>query len=63
MKWLIAIMFVLIIASLAGAGVFLVRDRGRTRNVARALTWRIALSVTLFVVILFANWMGWIQSQ
>ncbi|MEZ5658993.1 MAG: twin transmembrane helix small protein [Burkholderiaceae bacterium] len=62
MKWIIAIAFVLIVASLASAMVFLVRDRGQTRNVVRALTLRISFSVMLFVFILFANWMGWIHS-
>lgn len=62
MKPLIIAVFVLIFASLAGAGYFILRDRGRTRNTAWALTIRISLSVALFLFILFANWMGWIQS-
>jgi len=61
-KWLIAVAFLMIVASLVSALVFLVRDRGRTRNVARALGVRVGLSVALFLLILFANWMGWIQS-
>ncbi len=62
MKWIVALAFVLIIASLASAMVFLIRDRGRTRNVVRALGYRVGLSIALFLLILFANWMGWIQS-
>jgi hypothetical protein len=62
MKWLVVVAFVLIIGSLASAMVFLVRDRGRTRNVARALGFRVGFSVALFLLILFAHWMGWIQS-
>jgi hypothetical protein len=62
MKWLVAIGFVLIIASLGSAMVFLIRDRGRTRNVARALGFRVGFSVALFLLLLFANWMGWIHS-
>lgn len=61
MKWIILVAFVLIIGSLASAMVFLIRDRGRTRNTLRALAWRIGLSVALFVFILFAHYMGWIQ--
>ena len=61
-KPLIIFVFVLIFASLASAGYFILRDRGRTRNTAWALTVRIGLSVALFLFILFANWMGWIQS-
>lgn len=62
MKWLVALAFVFIVGSLVFAGVFLVRDKGKTRNVARALTVRISLSVALFAFILFSYWMGWIQS-
>lgn len=62
MKWIIIIAFVLIIGSLASAGFFLVRDRGRTRNTLRALAFRVGFSVALFLFILFAHQMGWIQS-
>ncbi len=62
MKIVIAIAFFLIIASLASAMVFLIRDRGRTRNTVRALAMRVGLSVALFVFILVANQLGWVQS-
>ncbi|MCL4775702.1 MAG: twin transmembrane helix small protein [Burkholderiaceae bacterium] len=61
-KWIIAAGFALIIGSLASALVFLIRDRGRTRNTMRALGLRVGLSIALFLFILFAHWMGWIQS-
>ena len=62
MKWIILIAFILIIGSLASAMVFLIRDRGRTRNTARALGFRVGFSIALFLLILFANRMGWIES-
>ncbi|HRO60758.1 MAG TPA: twin transmembrane helix small protein [Burkholderiaceae bacterium] len=62
MKWVILIAFVLIIASLGSAAFFLIRDRGRTRNMLRALGVRVALSVALFVFILVAHQLGWIES-
>ena len=62
MKWLVVIAFALILGSLASAMVYLIRDRGRTRNVVRALGFRVGFSILLFLLILFANWMGWIQS-
>ncbi len=62
MKWLVVIAFLLIAGSLGSAMVFLIRDKGSTRNVARALTARVALSILLFALILFSNWMGWIKS-
>lgn len=63
MNWIILIAFVFIVGSLLSAGFFLVRDKGKSRNVARALTVRIGLSVALFVMILVAYKMGWIQAQ
>ncbi|MCM5571699.1 twin transmembrane helix small protein [Burkholderiaceae bacterium FT117] len=62
MKWIILVAFVLIIGSLASALFFLIRDRGRTRNTARALGFRVGFSIALFLLILFAHQMGWIQS-
>ncbi|MFP5411427.1 MAG: twin transmembrane helix small protein [Gammaproteobacteria bacterium] len=62
MKWIIVVAFILIIGSLASAMFFLIRDRGRTRNTARALGFRVGFSIALFLLILFANRMGWIES-
>lgn len=62
MKWIFVFAFVLIIGSLASALFFLVRDRGQTRNTLRALGFRVGLSIALFVFILIAHYMGWIQS-
>lgn len=62
MKVVIVIAFVLILASLGSALVFLVRDRGRTRNVVRALSLRVGFSIALFLLILLAHYFGWIES-
>jgi hypothetical protein len=62
LKILIVIAFVLIIASLASALVFLIRDKGKTHNTVRALAMRVGLSVALFIFILLAHQLGWIQS-
>lgn len=62
MKILIAIAFVLIIASLGSALVFMIRDKGRTHNTVRALALRVGFSVALFIFILIAHQLGWIQS-
>ena len=63
MKIIIVIAFVLIIASLGSAMVFLIRDKGKTRNTVRALALRVGFSVALFVFILIAHQLGWIQSS
>lgn len=62
MKWIILVAFALIIGSLGSALYFMMRDHGRTRNMARALAWRVGFSVALFVFILVAHQMGWIQA-
>jgi branched-subunit amino acid transport protein AzlD len=62
MKVVIVIAFALIIGSLASALVFLVRDQGKTRNVVRALGLRVGFSIALFLFILLAHQLGWIQS-
>ena len=62
MKWIIALGFVLIAASLISGMVFLIRDKGQTRNVARALTFRVGFSIALFAFIWLAHYMGWIEA-
>ena len=49
-------------ASLASALVYLMRDKGTTNRTVNALTVRIGLSVALFLFVLFAHHMGWIES-
>lgn len=63
MKIVILVAFGLIFLSLGSALFYLVRDRGGTRNVVRALSFRVAFSVALFAFILLSHWMGWIQSS
>lgn len=56
-KFLIVATLAAIIASL-GTGLFhLVKDQGRSKRMANALTVRIALSVLLFIL-LFIAWKG-----
>jgi hypothetical protein len=62
LKIVIVVAFVLIIGSLASALVFMIRDRGRTRNTVRALAFRVGFSIALFALILTAHYLGWIQS-
>lgn len=61
MKSLVVILLLVILASLFSALVFLVRDRGTTNRTVRALTWRVGLSIGLFLLLLLAGWMGWIE--
>lgn len=65
MKVLIAFVFIGILAALANAGHAMLREgrdgKPKTDRMARALTWRIGLSVALFLGILIGYQLGWIQ--
>ncbi|MGV7208552.1 twin transmembrane helix small protein [Oxalobacteraceae bacterium A2-2] len=61
MKIVVAIAFLLILGSLASALFFLMRDKGRSNNTVRSLTVRVGLSVALFLLILLAYKLGYIQ--
>ena len=61
MKIAVAIAFILIIGSLGSALFFLMRDKGKSNNTVRALAVRVGLSITLFLLILLAYKLGYIQ--
>ncbi len=65
MNIIIALAFVGILISLGVAGLFMVKGSGsksgHKKNMARALTFRIAISVALFVFILILWFLGVIQ--
>jgi hypothetical protein len=58
MKAFAVLMLLAIVASLFSGLFFLYRDRGSGERMARALTLRIGLSVTLFVALLIAFRIG-----
>jgi len=62
MKIIVMLAFLGILGSLASALVYLMRDKGGTNRTVNALTVRIGLSIALFLFVLFAHHMGWIQS-
>ncbi len=61
MKILVAIAFLLIIGSLGSALFFLMRDKGKSNRTVQALAMRVGLSITLFLILLGAYKMGYIQ--
>lgn len=52
-----------IVLSLGSALMHLVRNKGESQKMARALTIRVGLSVLLFVLLLVAWSLGWIQPK
>ena len=65
MTYLVALAFLAILASLAAALFFMMKDgtdgKRKTSNMARALAFRVGFSVLLFICILLAWKMGYIQ--
>jgi hypothetical protein len=53
--------FLGIVLSLGSALVHLVRGKGDSKKMARALTLRVGLSILLFIMLLVAWGLGWIQ--
>jgi len=61
---IIVILFMVFIAgSLISAGYFLVKDRGQSDRVLRALTVRIILSVVIFALLMLGHYFGFIGDR
>lgn len=62
-KIVVIIMLIAIFASLFSALVFLFRDKKGSHRTAKALTWRIGLSITLFILLMVGFYFGVIPQQ
>ena len=56
-------MFVLIVASLGSAAVFMLRDRGDSKRMVKALALRVGLSLALFLMLMAAYYFGLITDR
>jgi branched-subunit amino acid transport protein AzlD len=63
MKIIVALAFIGILGSLASALFFLMRDKGRSNRTVQALAMRVGLSIALFLFILVAYKLGYIQPK
>ena len=61
MRYVVIAALIAILVSLGSAAVFMLRSRGDSTRMAKALTWRIALSVTLFLLLMLGYALGWFQ--
>jgi hypothetical protein len=59
----VVLMLLAILASLFSALVMISRRGGDRRGIARALTWRIGLSITLFLLLLAGFYFGVIPPE
>ncbi|MCK9510780.1 MAG: twin transmembrane helix small protein [Pigmentiphaga sp.] len=62
MRIFVGVVFAGILLSLGSALYYLMKDRGSGNRTVWALTWRIGLSVALFISLLVAHQLGWIDS-
>ncbi len=60
-KAIIVLFLLVIFISLGGALYYLVSDQGKTERTVKALTWRIGLSLLLFILLFIAFALGWIK--
>ena len=60
-KILIILVLLTILYSLASSLLFLVIDKGEGQRTVKRLTWRIGLSIVLFLFLWVAYQMGWIE--
>lgn len=60
-KLIIILFLVVILYSLASSFFFLVRDKGQGDRTVQRLTWRVGLSLLLFLLLWGAYTLGWIE--
>ena len=62
LKTLLIVAFLILILWNLGAGLYyMMVDKGTTKRTVNALTRRIALSIALILLVVLANYMGWIK--
>jgi len=58
MRIFVSLLIVLILLSLLSGLVYLIRNHGQGDRTVQALTWRIALSIVLFLVLMAGHYLG-----
>ncbi len=63
MRIIVILFIIVILGSLGSALYYLIKDRGTTQRTAKALTVRIALSITLFLLLMIGFYTGLITTR
>ena len=63
MRYVILVFIVFILGSLFGALYYMIRDKGQSTRTVRALTWRVGLSIMLFLILMLGSYFGLISPQ
>jgi hypothetical protein len=63
MKIIVLLFLAFILASLFSALYFLIKDKGQSERTVKALTIRVVLSITLFVLLMLGFHFGFIHNR
>jgi len=63
MKITLVVLLTLVLVSLFAGLYFMYVDKGKSRRTVIALTIRVALSVTIFVIVITGYLMGWLPGK
>jgi hypothetical protein len=58
MRFVVIAFLAIIVMSLGSAMFYLIRDKGKSDRTVRALTVRVGLSVTLFLLLMLGHYFG-----
>ena len=58
MKILVIVLLILVLVSLFSALFFMYRDKGNSRRMVTALTFRIVLSIAIFLILMGSYYFG-----
>ena len=60
-KVIVIIVMLFILYSLGSGLYYLMKDKGDSTRTVKALTWRIGISLALFIFLLLGYYFGWLQ--
>lgn len=63
MRWVVYGFIFLILLSLGSALYYLIKDQGSSDRTVKALTARIGLSITLFLMLMLSYYLGFIPPE
>jgi hypothetical protein len=63
MRWIVIALLLAIMVSLGSGLFYLIKDKSNSDRAARALTWRIGLSLLLFFLLLLMYRFGWVSGH
>jgi len=61
LKIIVVALLIIILYCLGSAAFYLVKDGSTPEKMAKALSWRIVLSLVLFLFLMLSYMMGWIH--